>query len=133
MAVAGWKNDPVFDTEVFGAIHQLTKGVPAAINVYCDRLLMFCMLNEVHHIRMKDVSNLTSASMDQLDLLEETRLNRTETTTDSHQDVANRSAKLNSKIAEIETVLQAGLDARQAAGDFSGHKGFSSYGRFMVE
>lgn len=73
LAVAGWNGDPAIDDDAFDAIHQLTGGVPSAINRYCDRLLMLGMLRETHHLTAEDISNLTSATMEKLENLEASR------------------------------------------------------------
>nr|BAL54415.1 ATPase [uncultured Gammaproteobacteria bacterium] len=47
---AGWQEDPKFQDEVFGRIHEATSGVPRVINTLCDRLLLFAYLEELHEI-----------------------------------------------------------------------------------
>lgn len=68
LKVAGWKQDPVIDEDAFDAIHQLSEGVPYAINQYCDRLLMLGMLRETHHINSKSVANLTADTLEQAEV-----------------------------------------------------------------
>jgi len=36
-------------------------------------------------------------------------------------------------VAQVQAVLQAQGNARNGAGDFAGHKGFATYGAFVVE
>jgi putative secretion ATPase (PEP-CTERM system associated) len=48
LGVVGWQGDPEFSDEVFHTIHALTQGVPRRINVFCDRLLLFGYLEELH-------------------------------------------------------------------------------------
>jgi general secretion pathway protein A len=45
---AGWLDDPKFTDEAFAAIYKYTEGVPRRINTFCDRLLLFGMLEEIH-------------------------------------------------------------------------------------
>jgi type II secretory pathway predicted ATPase ExeA len=75
LKVAGWNGDPVIDNDAFAAIHQATKGVPYAINWYCDRLLMLGMLRETHHIDKEHVASLTPEILAKLDKLETEQLN----------------------------------------------------------
>ncbi|MBU2704443.1 XrtA-associated ATPase [Zooshikella marina] len=46
----GWDNDPVLPEESFHEIFQATNGVPRRINVFCDRLLLFGYLEELHEL-----------------------------------------------------------------------------------
>ncbi|MDH5216505.1 MAG: AAA family ATPase [Gammaproteobacteria bacterium] len=68
LKAAGWKRDPIIDEDAFDDIHQLSAGVPYAINQYCDRLLMLGMLRESHHINSNSVANLTSDTLEQTDV-----------------------------------------------------------------
>lgn len=45
---AGWSDDPKFTDAAFAAIYKYTGGVPRRINTFCDRLLLFGMLEEIH-------------------------------------------------------------------------------------
>ncbi len=44
----GWKGDPCFEDETYLGIHRFTGGIPRRINTLCDRLLLFCCLEEMH-------------------------------------------------------------------------------------
>ncbi|MBV1906858.1 MAG: XrtA-associated ATPase [Pseudomonadales bacterium] len=46
----GWKDNPRIESEAFAEIFHYTDGVPRRINNLCDRLLLFCYLEEQHHI-----------------------------------------------------------------------------------
>lgn len=50
LSMAGWEGDPKFSDEAHALIFQGTAGVPRRINVLCDRLLLFGMLEEVHEV-----------------------------------------------------------------------------------
>ncbi len=45
---AGWRDDPKFSDDAFTEIYKCTGGVPRRINTFCDRLLLFGMLEEIH-------------------------------------------------------------------------------------
>jgi putative secretion ATPase (PEP-CTERM system associated) len=47
---AGWAGDPTFTDAAYAAIHQTTGGIPRRINTFCDRLLLYGFLEEIHEI-----------------------------------------------------------------------------------
>jgi len=47
---AGWTGDPTFTDAAYAAIHQATGGIPRRINTFCDRLLLYGFLEEIHEI-----------------------------------------------------------------------------------
>ncbi len=51
-----WDNNPVFEPDSFAEIFLYTEGVPRRINNLCDRLLLFCYLEEQHTISAQTVS-----------------------------------------------------------------------------
>ena len=54
----GWQNDPTFQDEVFGRIHEFTGGVPRRINTLCSRMLLASFLAEKHEIGFEDVEEV---------------------------------------------------------------------------
>ena len=46
----GWQNDPKFDEAAYQKIFEFTQGVPRKINTFCDRLLLFGYLEELHEL-----------------------------------------------------------------------------------
>jgi putative secretion ATPase (PEP-CTERM system associated) len=50
LSVVGWTNDPEISEEAYGDIFENTSGVPRKINTFCNRLMLFCFLDELHHI-----------------------------------------------------------------------------------
>ena len=46
----GWQNDPKFDEEAYQKIFEFTQGVPRKLNTFCDRLLLFGYLEELHEL-----------------------------------------------------------------------------------
>ena len=51
----GWQEDPRFDSEAFGLIHEASGGVPRTINLICNRLLFFSCLDEAHEVNADSV------------------------------------------------------------------------------
>ena len=56
LAVAGWREDPAFTKSAFKAIHQETQGLPRRINTLCNRLMLYCSLEEAHDVTAKVVA-----------------------------------------------------------------------------
>lgn len=44
----GWKDDPVFEPGAYEEVFAQTDGVPRRINTFCDRLLLYGFLEELH-------------------------------------------------------------------------------------
>ncbi|MFC6668950.1 XrtA/PEP-CTERM system-associated ATPase [Marinobacterium aestuariivivens] len=59
LKVAGWKQNPEFNDDAFKEIYRQTKGVPRKINVFCDRLLLLCFLEEQ---KLVDVDTVTTVA-----------------------------------------------------------------------
>ncbi|RJG49470.1 XrtA/PEP-CTERM system-associated ATPase [Motilimonas pumila] len=55
----GWQNNPSFEAASFALIHQTTRGIPRLINLFCDRLMLFCYLEENSHISCEDVDTVS--------------------------------------------------------------------------
>lgn len=45
---AGWAGDPLFDDDAISEIFAYTNGIPRKINVFCDRLMLYGSLEELH-------------------------------------------------------------------------------------
>jgi len=48
LRLAGWQGDPKISERAFARIYSVTKGVPRRINTFCDRLMLFGALENVH-------------------------------------------------------------------------------------
>ena len=60
MAVVGWTDDPAFTEECFHAIHRETGGIPRKVNKLCNRILLYCSLEELHVIDAKVVTTVAA-------------------------------------------------------------------------
>ncbi|MEO1136481.1 MAG: XrtA/PEP-CTERM system-associated ATPase, partial [Pseudomonadota bacterium] len=58
LSVAGWREDPAFTKGAFKAIHKETEGLPRRINTLCNRLMLYCSLEETHEITAKVVETV---------------------------------------------------------------------------
>ena len=63
LTTVGWDNFPVFSPDAFVKIYQYTRGVPRKINNLCDRLMLFCFLEEKDKINSRVVSIVTEELM----------------------------------------------------------------------
>ena len=50
LSVVGWADDPLISEEAYTDIYTLTGGVPRKINTFCNRMMLFCFLDELHRI-----------------------------------------------------------------------------------
>lgn len=55
LRMAGWTGDPAFSEGAYTAIHETTGGIPRRINTFCDRLLLYGFLEEIHTLDEKAV------------------------------------------------------------------------------
>ena len=51
----GWQEDPKIHDDAYESIQNFTFGVPRRINTFCDRLLLFAFLEELHEITVETV------------------------------------------------------------------------------
>lgn len=58
LELVGWGGDPTFTDEAYGDIYRLTGGIPRRINIFCDRLLLFGYLEEIHEFNRKAVQTV---------------------------------------------------------------------------
>jgi general secretion pathway protein A len=50
LQLVSWQADPTLADAAYTQIHAATQGVPRQINVLCDRLFLYGMLEELHHL-----------------------------------------------------------------------------------
>jgi len=50
LQLVNWHGDPQIAESAYAQIHAATNGVPRQINVLCDRLFLYGMLEELHHL-----------------------------------------------------------------------------------
>ncbi|MAW81050.1 MAG: ATPase [Parvularcula sp.] len=50
LSVAGWREDPTFTDGAFTAIQEETNGLPRRINTLCNRVMLYCSLEEQHEV-----------------------------------------------------------------------------------
>lgn len=50
LAIAGWREDPTFSDDAFDAIYTETGGRPRRINTVCNRIMLYCSIEDEHHV-----------------------------------------------------------------------------------
>jgi general secretion pathway protein A len=63
---AGWLDDPKFTDAAFASIYKYTDGVPRRINTFCDRLLLFGMLEEIHEFDSDKIKTVMQELLSEL-------------------------------------------------------------------
>ncbi len=58
LSVAGWREDPAFADNAFSAIHEATTGLPRRVNTLCNRLMLYCSLEEKHEVTVEVVETV---------------------------------------------------------------------------
>lgn len=58
MRLVGWANDPEISAESHQLIFEATGGVPRRINTFCDRLMLFGYLEELHVLEPKHIKEV---------------------------------------------------------------------------
>ena len=55
LRLVGWAGDPSFNEGAYTAIHKVTAGIPRRINTFCNRLMLYGFLEEIHIITEETV------------------------------------------------------------------------------
>ena len=66
LRAAGWRDDPKFTDTAFTSIYKYTGGVPRRINTFCDRLLLFGMLEEIHEFDADKIKTVMQELLSEL-------------------------------------------------------------------
>ncbi|HKJ72012.1 MAG TPA: XrtA/PEP-CTERM system-associated ATPase [Gammaproteobacteria bacterium] len=100
-----WNNDPELVPEAFTAIQRHTRGVPRRINTFCDRLLLFAYLEELHRIEPGHVGTVAEELRGEIP--EETRPEETrETAAPVPAGSRDRITALERRISVLEEALR---------------------------
>ena len=63
LAVVGWNGDPEFTDGAISAIHEETNGLPRRINTLCNRIMIYCAMEDVHEVSRDVVRSIISDMM----------------------------------------------------------------------
>lgn len=92
---SGWEKDPVFDVSAFDEIFEYTSGTPRKINTLCDRIMLFCYLEELHKIDGEVVKTVTN----------ELRGEVTYAPENSETGYVRQESRMSQKVVELEQRL----------------------------
>ncbi len=56
----GWAEDPTFAELAYEKIYEYTEGIPRRINMLCDRVLLYCCMEEIHEITSEVIDMVTN-------------------------------------------------------------------------
>lgn len=116
----GWKKDPEFNKEAFNRIFEYTGGVPRRINIFCDRLMLYAAMSELHKINIKTVEEVvaefgeetTEAPREKL-TLKKKKKNRSGGKGNKNKDegsLEERVRHLERKLNRLEDIMESLLD-----------------------
>ena len=66
LSIAGWAQNPKFNDIAFAVIHGHTGGIPRRLNIFCDRLLLFCYLEELTTVTVDAVNTVAAELAEEL-------------------------------------------------------------------
>lgn len=98
----GWKGDPVFTPEAHDEIFAQTEGVPRRINTFCDRLLLYGYLEELHEFGREAVQTVASELNSELD---RSRTGGVSRRGGKGADLEARVAAMEERLNEVEDAL----------------------------
>ena len=113
---AGWLDDPKFTDAAFASIYKYSGGVPRRINTFCDRLLLFGMLEEIHEFDSDQIKTVMQELLSELPtsnspIFDDEGKDRP----DADSDIANRASSTQASISSLKKASSSSLDARVEA------------------
>jgi len=108
---AGWQEDPKIAKSSFEVIHRFTQGVPRRINTFCDRLLLFASLEELHRISKDTVDAVAEEITSDFPVLQPATPGTTEDSNEYDTDETSRIADLEERVRTLEQALRRAHDA----------------------
>ena len=126
LAVTGWREDPIFSTGGLKAIYEETGGRPRRINTVCNRILLYCSLEDAHEvteeIAAQVIGELHEEELDARDAPHE-RMPAVKSIVDGDKAEGAESEELQPETEDEDTAPTEGMASNQEteeeAGDMS--------------
>lgn len=100
----GWQNDPSFTGDAYDEIYAQTGGIPRRINTFCDRLMLYGYLEELHEFTKDAVLAVASELNTEMDR-SRTAVPREPGNGKWEQEVGTRLDGLEERLNELEDAL----------------------------
>lgn len=102
--VVGWRDNPEFNDDALAAIYHYTGGVPRRVNVFCDRLLLYGFLEELHTFTERAVRTVGEEFDQEMYNSKHPTVTAMETKTDfltDHSELDERFTELERSVAAL--------------------------------
>lgn len=111
----GWAEDPAITDAAFDDIHGFTQGVPRRINTFCDRLLLFSYLEDLHAIEPRTVKAVAAEMAVDLHFDADNPAPAAANGTGERRPAGDRLWELESRVRQLEAALHSVRDGLQDA------------------
>ena len=116
LRAAGWRDDPKFTDTAFTSIYKYTGGVPRRINPFCDRLLLFGMLEEIHEFDADKIKTVMQELLSEMPTGNSPIFNgESKDKLDADPDMENLAPSSQASISSLIKSSPNSLDARVEA------------------
>ena len=116
LRAAGWRDDPKFTDTAFTSIYKYTGGVPRRINTFCDRLLLFGMLEEIHEFDADKIKTVMQELLSEMPTGNSPIFNgESKDKLDADPDMENLAPSSQASISSLIKSSPNSLDARVEA------------------
>jgi general secretion pathway protein A len=112
LRAAGWRDDPKFTDTAFTSIYKYTGGVPRRINTFCDRLLLFGMLEEIHEFDADKIKTVMQELLSEMPTGNSPIFNgESKDKLDADPDMENLAPSSQASISSLKKASPNSLDA----------------------
>lgn len=102
LRLVGWAGDPSFSESAYVAIHKATLGVPRRINTFCDRLMLYGFLEEIHVISEKTIEAVSQELLQESPYVGGNAVSGVRRSTSSEPPVEQRLAALEGSVQKLQ-------------------------------
>lgn len=101
----GWRGDPSLEDGAYEAIFLHTGGVPRRVNTFCDRLMLYGFLEELHAFNADTVQAVIAELTDELDRTRVLPTLVAEQGAGGQPEIARRITELEERMNELEDAM----------------------------